>query len=78
MAKYQYRAGPDGTVPCDCCGYKAPVADFTADTKRVMVLCEICASTPVGIAHEYPRAGNDSHILKTIAWIGNRIMHGEK
>ncbi len=65
------------TGNCDSCGYftEVKVSETGPPANREALLCDICSSTLIGKAHFWPQKYmNESRILQTIGWIGNRLI----
>ena len=63
---------------CHGCGWElSPVKHYSKPCdNQDYVLCEICAATPIGNAVQYPDQYRDQlAILKTIGYIGNKILY---
>lgn len=72
---------------CDACSSKNVITvpyrmhrNWPEDRSNdYMNLCDLCASTPMGNAYEYPEQYEDErNILKTICYIGNAIIKAIK
>jgi len=81
MAGYEYITDEDGEIKqCDCCGYPAPLTEFRTSTvshKRgsTFLRCEICDSTAIGIAFEFPHQyEGQAETLRVIGYVANRIL----
>jgi hypothetical protein len=47
-ALFEFRQSGGETVPCDCCGFPAPVAEFNNSPPTPRLLCEFCANSMAG------------------------------
>lgn len=84
MDEYKEMYDEDGDQrECSSCGYYAPVfeteirVDFPASEKRIVYLCEICASTSISSATvEFPSQWdvNAARLMKTIGWVANKLI----
>jgi len=78
--QYKRRRHENGEpIKCDACGYLAPTAEFDlpsscADRDGRYNFCEICASAGPGRAFRYPEQYGADDVLRTVAWIGNRLL----
>jgi hypothetical protein len=62
----------DDPICCGCCGYAAPVAEFSSgNAMEPNYFCEICSSTHLSSAALYPRQCSDTKLYKSIGWIAN-------
>lgn len=61
---------------CEGCQYPAECEEYTIREKGSLMLCEICASTPIGSVVRSPEQWNREHrdIMQTIGWIGNKLI----
>jgi len=69
---------------CECCGFKTEAItayrtnrNFPKGPCPDKWLCNLCASTMAGTAHEYPEQyfeGRAGEVLKTICFVGNTIL----
>jgi hypothetical protein len=68
---------------CDSCGFRTealiayPVRRNFPKESAPKWLCDLCASTMAGNAHEYPeqfREGRAGDVMKTICFVGNTIL----
>ena len=77
--EYKYVKTDDSFEDCNSCGAEAPVFEFTQNRNfprenNKVFLCELCSSTRIGNAHEYPEQFPDHVLMKTIAAVGNIIL----
>jgi hypothetical protein len=63
---------------CESCGYPTVCKEYISQRNSPWMLCDICASTPIGNINYYPVPPSfgfeHREIMMTIGWIGNRII----
>lgn len=66
---------------CDSCEFETseliayPVRRNFPKESEPKWLCDLCASTAAGSAHEYPEQyGESAQVLKTICYVGNAVL----
>jgi len=64
---------------CDSCEYRTEVSKYPSspDSRfegEPMTLCDLCARTGAGNAHENPELHPDRSTLWTICYVGNAIL----
>lgn len=69
---------------CDCCQFKTEQLVAYGTTRGSPKqpcpdkwLCDLCASTMTGTAHEYPEQyaeGNAYEVMRTICFVGNTVL----
>lgn len=64
---------------CDSCGYKniklnINIDKYAHDDKKICFMCDICYCTHAGNGYKWPEQYSDSHLLQTVAYIGNMIL----
>lgn len=70
----------EGEKPTECyaCCFEKPIGGVNKyenrKQERDMWLCNICASTKIGTAYEYPSQYPDKNSLITIGWIANHFL----
>lgn len=82
MSEYQPMLDDDDEPrECDSCSYPAPLRKFDGvdcddNQKHDFYFCEICASTRISLAREYPSRfpTPERYILQSIGWVGNKIL----
>lgn len=81
MIEYKYvKVDPayDDYEDCDSCNQVAPLHTFAAnpmsDRKEDKKMCELCSSTFVGNALDYPRQYPDAKVMQHICAVGNVML----
>jgi len=76
MIKYEYQDdGDGGKIACVCCDYPAPLAEFEKGPgKKVVWLCQVCATTHLSKAIFHPHQVADPDLNQSIGWIANRLL----
>jgi hypothetical protein len=77
MINFEYRQDEDGyEIGCASCFHDAPVDMFLRGfpQKKEEYICELCASTFIGNATEYPDLHDNVSLFQSIAQVGNILL----
>jgi hypothetical protein len=79
MTEYRYKKRDGDTVECDSCQSPAPVATFehrTPGTVQIETreLCEVCASSFIANAVQYPRQYENVALYQALGRCTNMIL----